>query len=322
MKHGEAIDPDRPIIDAHHHLWDTAPQPGYPEFPLSAFDRTVRESGHNIVASVYVESGTSPYASGPEHLRPCGETEYAAGCAARSEALGMNVARGLVTHVDLHLEQEPLAEQLARHVALGGSRLRGVRHMSAWDENPHLRFGLHEGALRQPAIHRALQQVAAAGLSFDAWMHYHQLPDLVCAMEAVPELQVVLDHAGGILLAPDADRLDRDVFARWQVGIDALARFPNISVKLGGLFLGPAMRLSPQGTAGDLAEICRPWFDHILDRFGAARCMFESNFPVDAGSLTYTMLWNAFKIYADGFAETAKNDLFFSTANRAYRLGL
>jgi predicted TIM-barrel fold metal-dependent hydrolase len=64
-----------------------------------------------------------------------------------------------------------------------------------------------------------------------------------------------------------------------------------------------------------------PWLDWCIEKFGTGRCMFESNFPVDKQSCSYTILWNAFKRYAAGFSASDRAALFHGTAVRAYRLG-
>jgi predicted TIM-barrel fold metal-dependent hydrolase len=323
--HEAALDADLPIIDAHHHLWDASPSPNYVDFDVLRFIDTVRQSGHRIVASVYMESQCSYLEHGPEHLRGSGETAYACNAATAAAGSGIDVARGIVTNADLRLTPAKLEELLDAHLQLSDGRLRGVRHISAWDLEPSLNFesrGLPRGALAQSQIHAVLRQVAKNSLSFDAWMHFHQLDDLLALADAVPELQIVLDHLGGVLLVgPYAGRAS-EVFAAWRRNVDALAKRANITMKLGGIFVGPACQFdSSTGSAG-LEAKCRPWFDHILDRFGASRCMFESNFPVDGAHLAYSTLWNAFKRYARRLSEDERRDLFFANANRVYRLGL
>jgi predicted TIM-barrel fold metal-dependent hydrolase len=320
-----ALDAKMPIIDPHHHLWDVSPVPDYIDFDVHRFIDTVRQSGHRIIASVHVESQCAFLADGPEHLRGSGETIYACNAATAAAGSGIDVARGIVTNADLRLAPAKLEALLDAHLQISDGRVRGIRHISAWDSEPSLNFesrGLPRGALAQPQIHAALRQVAKRGLSFDAWTHFHQLDDLLALADAVPQLPITVDHLGGVLLVgPYASRAD-EVFAAWRRHIDALAKRANITMKLGGIFLGPACQFDPASGSAGLEAKCRPWFDHILDHFGANRCMFESNFPVDGAHLDYGTLWNAFKRYARPLSEHERQALFFETANRVYRLGL
>src|ERR671914_854062 len=124
------LDPDLPVIDPHHHLWD---RPNH-RYLLDDFLGDVR-TGHHVVATVFEECHSMYRASGPEELRPVGETEFVAGLAAMS-ASGLygptRVAAGIVGFADLTLGDrvEPVLEA---HLRAGGGRFRGVRHSAAWD---------------------------------------------------------------------------------------------------------------------------------------------------------------------------------------------
>jgi L-fuconolactonase len=136
-RHKEAvIEPDLPIIDPHHHLW------------LRSGSRYLFEdylqdagSGHNLVATVFVQCRSMYRTSGPVEMRPVGEVEFVNGVAAMS-ASGLfgktRVATGIVGQADLTLgaRVEPV---LAAEVRAGGSRLRGIRHIAAWDGEASLR---------------------------------------------------------------------------------------------------------------------------------------------------------------------------------------
>ena len=106
--------------------------------------------------------------------------------------------------------------------------------------------------------------------------------------------------------------------------ISELARCDNAVVKLGGLGMRIGMfdfhqRARPP-TSTELAQAWRPWIDHCIEAFGPARCMFESNFPVDKITSSYAVLWNAFKRLAAGASAAEKQALFSATASRIYRL--
>ena len=86
---------------------------------------------------------------------------------------------------------------------------------------------------------------------------------------------------------------------------------------------GQRLRLARSRRTADvrgLVEATRPYYDHCIEHFGADRCLFESNFPVDKVSCSYTVLWNAFKRIAEGFSADEKAKLFHDTAARVYRL--
>lgn len=69
-----------------------------------------------------------------------------------------------------------------------------------------------------------------------------------------------------------------------------------------------------------LAMAWHPYLELCVEAFGARRCMFESNFPVDKGSYGYAVLWNAFKRFAAPASAEEKLALFSGTAIRTYRL--
>src|SRR5215211_5094061 len=131
--HEPILDPDLPIIEPHHHLWD---RPNH-RYLLDDFLADVR-TGHNIVATVFEECNSMYRASGPEELRSVGETEFVAGIAAMS-ASGLygptRVAAGIVGFADLTLGDR-VAPVLEAHLRAGGGRFRGVHHSAAWDASP------------------------------------------------------------------------------------------------------------------------------------------------------------------------------------------
>jgi L-fuconolactonase len=115
------------------------------------------------------------------------------------------------------------------------------------------------------------------------------------------------------------------VFTEWKKSVAELARCPNVHVKLGGL----GMRLfgfdvhtgDLPPSSEQLATLWRPYIETCIEAFGVDRAMFESNFPVDKGSGSYQIFWNAFKRIAQGCSASDKTALFSGTASRFYRLG-
>ncbi|WP_089718675.1 amidohydrolase family protein [Candidatus Entotheonella palauensis] len=320
----EAIDPGLPICDPHHHLWD---------YPNSRYllDELLRDtgSGHNVVSTVFVECAAMYRQAGPVAMQPVGETEFVQGIAAQS-ASGQygptQVAAGIVGFADLGLG-EAVAGVLEAHLAASRNRFRGVRHATAWDGSPDIRNAhTHPpaGFLGDAAFRRGFDVLQRMGLSFDAWLYYPQLPELAELARAFPEATIILDHVGGVLgIGPYAGRRD-EIFEIWKRSMADLASCPNVVVKLGGLAMSMCgfgwHRLEQPPSSTELAAAMAPYYRYCIEQFGVHRCMFESNFPVDKVSCSYTLLWNAFKRITEDFSSDERAALFHDTAARIYRV--
>ena len=319
------IEPELPIVDPHHHLWDRG---GW----RYMFDDLLADlnSGHNIIATVFVQARAFHRAGGPEPLRPVGETEFVNGVAAMSASGQYGPARvcaGIVGHADLRLGAA-VEDVLLAHIRAGGERFRGIRHITTWDADASVMnpaYPVPRGLLGDAGFREGFARLAPLGLSFDAWLFHPQIGELVALARAFPETRIVLDHVGGpVAIGVYAGRRD-EVFAQWRPAIRDLATCPNVYVKLGGM----GMRINGFGfheaadppSSETLAAAWRPYVETCIEHFGAARCMFESNFPVDKGSYSYPVCWNAFKRLASGASAAEKADLFAGTASRFYRLG-
>jgi predicted TIM-barrel fold metal-dependent hydrolase len=322
----EILEPALPIVDPHHHLVDRANTGRYLLPELLADTR----SGHNIIATVYLEWLSMYRAEGPVPLRPVGEVEFANGVAAiaASETFGKTkVCAGIVGYADLMLGDQ-VEEVLEAMILAGGGRFRGIRYISASHPDEAARgssINRPSGLLLNAKVREGFAKLHPLGLSFDAWMYFTQLGELVDLARAFPETPIVLDHVGGpIGIGPYAGKRD-DVFTEWKNSITELARCPNVHVKLGGLgmrlfgFDVHAGELPP--SSEELATLWRPYIETCIEAFGPARAMFESNFPVDKGSGSYQVFWNAFKRIAAGCSADEKTALFSGTASRFYRLG-
>ena len=126
----DIIEPDLPIIDPHHHLWHDRPQGRYLIDELTAD----LNSGHNVVASVFMQCAWMHYPDGPEGFRPVGETECvnAVGVLSARGAYGRAKAcHGIIGFADLRRPE--LEQVLQAHQKVGGGRFRGIRHTVAWD---------------------------------------------------------------------------------------------------------------------------------------------------------------------------------------------
>jgi len=322
----QVIDPARPIVDPHHHLWDRGGQ----RYLIEEITADIA-SGHNIVATVYVEARSMYRANGAEALRPVGEIEFANGAAAMSASGGYgsaSICAGIVGHVNLLLGDGARAV-LEAEIAAGGGRFRGIRHSSAWDSDPnvaHMYATRPKGLLLDPTFRRGFACLAPLGLSFDAWLFHPQIGELADLARAFPDTRIVLDHCGGpVGLGSYANRRD-EIFAGWKASIKDIAKCPNVAVKLGGL----AMRLlgydfherAMPPSSEDAAAAWRPYIETCIEAFGPNRAMFESNFPPDKGQCSYQVIFNAFKRIAAPCSEAEKTALFSKTAADVYRLKL
>ncbi len=339
------VEPDLPIVDPHHHLWDLRPV-----LPLRAptktlFDDLIRgvplylleelrrdlESGHNVRATVFLECHAMYRADGPEWLSCTGETEFVNGVAAMS-ASGIygpsRICAGIVGGIDLR-DTDHVQAVLEDHIARGGGRFRGVRQSASWTDDPAILGPIArvpEGLYRDAAFRKGFAKLAPLGLSFDAWLLAPQLPDLIDLARAFPDTTIVLDHVGTPLGIGSFEGRRGETFPAWRAQILELARCQNVVVKLGGLampFCGFASyKANPPATSEALADEWRPYVETCIEAFGASRAMFESNFPVDSGSCTYAVLWNALKRLASGASPDEKRALFSGTAARIYRIDI
>ncbi len=320
----EVLEPDLPICDPHHHLWD------YPtsRYLLPELLADV-ESGHKVESTVFVECGAFYGPEGASGLGFVGETEFVNGVAALA-ANGrygpVKACEAIVGRVDLAVGASVEAV-LERHVRAGNGRFRGIRHVGAWDASPDIRPShTHppEGLYGSAAFREGFSRLSRLGLSFEAWQYHTQIGDVIGLARAFPETLIVLDHVGGPLgIGPYAGRRD-EVFAVWREGVRELALCPNVWVKLGGLGMAICgfehhKRDVLPGSA-ELAEAWRPYIETCIEAFGPARAMFESNFPVDKVSCSYANLWNAFKRIAAGASADEKALLFRDTARKFYRM--
>jgi predicted TIM-barrel fold metal-dependent hydrolase len=318
-----AIDPDLPIVDAHHHLWDRADLGPY------MFDELLADTtaGHRVVATVYAQCRHWYKAGGPVEMRPVGEVEYVNGIAARSATGHYGPSRlcaAIIGQADMLLGDrvEPVLEAMIR---VGGGRFRGIRFVTAWDGDADVRGAQSPvpGRLADAQFRRGVAVLQRLGLVYDAWAYHPQIPEVAAFASGFPDTTIVLDHCGGpIGIGPYAGRREA-VFAQWRRDIRDLARQPNVVCKLGGLTMrmgGLALHERPRPpNSEELATMLRPWIETCIEAFGAERCMFQSNFPVDKGMCSYAVLWNAFKRIAAGASETEKAALFSGTAMRVYR---
>lgn len=320
-----ALEPDLPILDPHHHVWDD--ERG--RYLIHELAQDVLGTGHNIVATVFVEAGAMYRAPGPEAMKPVGEVEFVNGIAAMSASGHYGRTRlcaGIVGHADLMLGDavQPVLEAL---IAAGNGRTRGIRHGLVWDTGNAAKFGRRQVPRHQmldPAFRKGFAHLRPLGLSFEAWLFHPQLADVADLMRAFPDANVILNHVGGLLGIPPHDGNREETFKVWRNAILQLARFPNLTVKVGGLgmlYCGWDFHLRENPPSSeDLAAAWRPYVETCIEAFGPERCMMESNFPVDKQSCGYGVLWNALKRITQGCSPAEKAALYRDTAARVYRI--
>ncbi len=317
------IEPQRPICDPHHHLWDN-------QLSRYLLDELLADTdtGHNIVSTVFVECGAMYRADGAQALRPVGETEFVNGVAAMSASGGYGALRacaGIVSYADLTLGAA-VAEVLDAHVA-ASPRFRGIRHAAGWDASEEIRNSHTdptEHLLLDARFREGFAELGKRGLSFDAWLYHAQIPELTDLARAFPDTTIIFDHFGGPLgIGPYEGRREQ-IFLRWREHVAELARCENVYAKLGGVVMpingfGFHKRDVP-ANSDELVAASGRYHRHAIDCFGVERCMFESNFPVDKASCSYPVLWNAFKKMVIDASEAEKSWLFHDSAAAAYRL--
>lgn len=337
------IEPDLPIIDPHHHLWDLRPMlPMFPE-PRHRFIETLVDvayygfdhlhadvtSGHNVIATVFMECGAFYNAAYGDTKKPVGEVEYVNGVAAQS-ASGLygplRACAGIVGHADLTRGAATGEVLDALHAASPG-RFKGIRHQGAWDADPEVLgppFHAPPQLYRDATFREGFAELGKREMSFDAWILEPQIPDVIDLARAFPDTPICLDHCGTPLgMASYTGKL-HERFDTWRHNIRELAACENVVVKLGGLAMhncampdeGPAKGASSEHLAG----LWRPYIETCIDAFGTKRAMFESNYPVDRWGATYPVLWNAFKRLTIGASAEEKSALFSGNAARFYRI--
>ena len=319
----EILDPGREIVDPHHHLWPNGRRAPY---ALAELYEDLR-SGHHIVQTVFVECGASYRSDGPEHLRPVGETAWVAEAARASAAGGGPEIAGIVSFADLSAG-DLLPEVLDAHEAAGDGRLRGIRHAIARGNH---RAGTENspGPARARLAHEeqfqaGVRLLGKRGLTYESWHYHYQMGDFIAVARSAPDTLCILDHFGTpVGVGRYRSRRD-EIFAQSRRDMAAAAALPNVVAKLGGMAMadngfGWDKREQPV-TAEEFAAAQREYYLHAIDCFGTGRCMLESNFPVEKVSVSYRVLYNAFKLITADFSETDKDALFSGTARRVYRL--
>jgi predicted TIM-barrel fold metal-dependent hydrolase len=319
----EIIDPERRIIDPHHHLWHDRRGNRY---LLDDLWRDT-EAGHNVEKTVFLECGEAYRDSGPEELRSVGETEFVATQArASAEGEGKATIAAIISRADLTLG-EAVEDVLAAHAEAGQGLFRGIRHSGARDPHPEaltIPGRAPEGLYAMPEFRVGLRTLGELGYTYDTWHYHHQNAAFAELARAVPGTVMVLDHFGTPLGVGPYEGKREEIFSKWRKDIADIASCQNVVAKIGGLAMpdngfGWHTRERPP-TSDEFVAAQERYYDHTIECFGPDRCMFESNFPVDRWSVSYPVLWNGLKKIAAKYTDDEQDAMFYRNAARVYRI--
>ena len=247
------LEPDLPIIDPHHHLWDLRPMMGaFPE-PLHPFIAALVDnayytfdqlhahltSGHNVIGTVFMECGAFYNAEYGDAKKTVGEVEFVNGVAAQS-ASGLygdlNACAAIIGHADL-TSGDGAAEVLEALKAAAPGRFKGIRHQGAWDADPEVLgapFHAPEGLYLDSTFREGFKHLGKMGLTFDAWVLEPQIDDVIDLARAFPDQPICLDHCGTPLGMGSYHGKLHERFDGWRHKIRELAQCENVVIKLGG----------------------------------------------------------------------------------------
>lgn len=290
------------MIDAHHHIWLQKDLPWLlgPEQPriFGAYGSIKRDylidefradlDGTGIEKSVYVQANWAP--------------NWALDEAAWVQSIADETGwpHGIVAYCDFTQTRVDLQLQKFKRFP----RIRGFRQQLHWHENPQYRFAPRE-QLADPRLVEGINALAEYGWSFDLQVFPDQMADAVRLVKACPQVTFILQHAGMLEDTSDAG------WKAWRTGMQSLATLPNAVTKLSafGTFIH---RNDPDFIANVVKE--------TIKIFGADRCMYGSNFPIEKIWTTYSDLFTAFQAATAKMPAKARNAIFNDTAARIYRL--
>ncbi|GHA13795.1 hypothetical protein GCM10007989_05520 [Devosia pacifica] len=293
------------IIDAHQHFWDLEANylPWLTDKPVnfrygdydaikkSYLPADYRQDAQEfeLAASVFIETEWDP-------TDPLGEVAWVNSLRKRESLPSVMVAQAW-------LDRDDAESVLAAHGQT--DFVRGIRHKPKAASAPGDVVPGAPGSMGDPAFRRGFSMLAANGLSFDLQTPWWHLPEAADLAEAYPNTQIIINHTG-----LPADRSD-DGLAGWRAALMRAAECPNISIKISGL--------GQKGKPWESAEN-RPIIRDTIEIFGADRCMFASNFPVDSLVGTFSTIFNGFRDAVEDFTPGEQQALFHDNAARIYRI--
>ncbi|MFY8115199.1 MAG: amidohydrolase family protein [Rhabdaerophilum sp.] len=291
------------MIDAHFHIWRQADlpwlvgsmqprifgpyEPIRRDYPIEEYLADAAAGG--VTGAVYVQANWAPG-------RALDEVRFVAESARRA---AFPVA--IVAYADMLAgDVRPVLDALAAEPSV-----RGVRMQLHWHENPLYRFASGPDLSRDPGLQRNVAALAGYGWSFDLQVFAGQMEGAAELAAACPDVPFVLQHAGML------EDLSGAGLAAWRAGMTLLARQPNVVSKLSGL--GTFLR---RNDPAHIAFILR----ETVALFGAGRCLFGSNFPIEKLWATYADLVAAHRAAAASLPEADRAQIFAGTARRTYKL--
>ncbi|MAK60563.1 MAG: amidohydrolase [Ponticaulis sp.] len=317
----DILEPEREIVDPHHHLWIGR---GGSDYLLEHLWKDTG-SGHNVVETMFMECHWSYRKDGPEHLKSVGETETVAAVAdaAKQDPSKSQIA-GIIAHTNLRAPE--LDAALDAHVEASKGLFRGIRHALAYDTDDALFIKPRQPAdlYALPEFQAGVRRLGERGFTYDTWNYHHQIGQLLTVARAAPGTTIILDHFATPLGVGQYAGKRAEIFEIWKRDMNDLAQCPNVHAKLGGLAMpdngwGYDAQDKP-ATSDQIVADQGDWYHYTIDLFGPDRCMFESNFPVDRASVSYHVYWNAAKKIAARYSEAEKTAMFSGTARKVYSL--
>lgn len=291
------------VVDAHFHVWRQRDLPWLEgpmqprifgpyeairrDYPIGEYLDDI--AGTDVTKSVYVQANWPP--------------ERAEDEAAWIESLIAETGwpHALVAYADMTVvDVRPALDRLIRF-----PHLRGIRQQFHWHKNPAYRFAPHADLCRDPAVQRNVARLADYDLAFDLQVFDDQMAGACELADACPGVTFVLQHAGMLDDLSEAGR------AKWRAAMTELAGRPNVVSKLSG-FGTFQHRLDPDLIGWLTTE--------TVGLFGAERCLWGSNFPIEKLWTGYGALIEAHRAAAGGLSTAEQQAIFNDTACRVYRL--
>jgi len=322
QRHEEALDPNMRIVDPHHHLWHR----GGSRYLAEELQEDTTGS-HNVTNTVFVECKANYDRDRTKNLQPIGETVFVEGEARRFKASGGPQLSGIVGFADLMLGRE-VTEVLHAHEESAKGLFKGIRHATAWSDDPDISISHTkptEMMMNTKEFHEGFSTLGELGYSFDAWMYFDQLSELLNLAREHPDVPIILNHLGAPLAIGTWKDRYMEVNELWRDNLRELSTCDNVFLKLGGIgmdnYFDTGWTALPSPPSSEtVAEFWRERIHWCIETFSPGRCMFESNFPVDRQSLTYSVLWNAFQRISEIYDNSEKELLFSKTASAVYKL--
>lgn len=292
-----------PIVDAHHHVWRRADQPWLqgPTVPriFGTYDSIKRDylieeyladiAGTGVVKSVYVQTNWAPARA----------VEEVAWVQSIADAYGFPDA--IVGFADLTGADAEVALKAQAAFPL----MRGIRQQLHWHDNPQYRFAAHPDIAADATFRRNLARLQDHGWLFELQVFASQMAGAGALAASLPSLTFVLEHAGML------EDLSSEGRRRWRDGMKRLAAQPNVHTKLSGLgtFLRRNAPLHVADVVGETVAL-----------FGADRCIWGSNFPIEKMWISYADLVDTIRAATEDLGDAEQRQILSENALRLYNL--